>query len=204
MPVTLEELEREFARARQDRSRALEALTHAGAEVDRDSEEILSFLRSVLDGSTEYSIIASDLDRTALARARGGLYHAGEVARGLSEHRLERFFSPSGQAWQVCPGVLQKVDFRHLNLVQPWPAIGRFDLILVRNVLMYLTLEARTSVLGRAAEHLAPAGRLLLGSSESLIGLDVPLKRVPEQRIATYRRAPGADAAGAEPAASRA
>jgi chemotaxis protein methyltransferase CheR len=163
-------------------------------------------LEEALAGRPEWSveIIASDLDRTALARARGGLYHAGEVARGLSEHRLERFFSPSGQAWQVCPGVLQKVDFRHLNLVQPWPAIGRFDLILVRNVLMYLTLEARTSVLGRAAEHLAPAGRLLLGSSESLIGLDVPQKRVPEQPIATYRRAPGADAAGAEPAASSA
>jgi chemotaxis protein methyltransferase CheR len=86
--------------------------------------------------------------------------------------------------------------FERLNLTgEPWPRLGAFDLVFLRNVLIYFDAETRRRVLNRVAAHVAPGGHLLLGHAETL-GSDVPGLRSVSPSV--YRReGAGAQAAGA-------
>jgi chemotaxis protein methyltransferase CheR len=69
------------------------------------------------------------------------------------------------------------VDCRKLNLAAPWPAFPKFDVVFIRNVLIYFDKSAKESILTRVARTMAADGKLFLGGGETLINLDVPLIR---------------------------
>jgi chemotaxis protein methyltransferase CheR len=116
------------------------------------------------------SILATDLDVDALAVAQRGEY--GAVAlRGFPPARRERFLHPAEgpRRWVVVPTVRRLVQFRPLNLISEiWTVEGEFDVILCRNVLMYLEACYRYAVLERIATLLAPGGLLMLDPAEHL------------------------------------
>lgn len=116
------------------------------------------------------SILATDVDVTALAVAQRGEY--GEVTlRSLELARRARFFSETNaaQRWTIAPAVRRLVEFRLLNLADvAWPVTGPLDVILCRNVLMYFEAGHRYAVLERMASLLAPDGLLLLDPTEHL------------------------------------
>lgn len=115
-------------------------------------------------------IIATDVSDVALARARSGLYSQFEIQRGLSIRRLVGWFEPSGSAWAAKRDLLRAVHYRRMNLVaDPLPG-GRFDIVLCRNVLLYLPPHTRRLVLDRIASTLRPDGLLALGAGETVIG----------------------------------
>jgi len=115
-------------------------------------------------------ILATDVDAEALALARYGEY--GEAAlQTLSAARRVRFFTEDKAArrWSVAPALRRLVDFRALNLIGvEWPVEGPFDVIFVRNVLMYFEVGHRYAVLEQMASLLAPDGLLLLDPAEHL------------------------------------
>ncbi len=115
-------------------------------------------------------ILATDVDADALAVAQQGQY--SEVAlRTLVPARRQRFFIEDSvtRLWNIAPAVRRLVAFRALNLVSAsWPAEGPFDVILCRNVLMYLDGARRYAVLERMASLLAPDGLLMLDPAEHL------------------------------------
>ena len=80
------------------------------------------------------------------------------------------------------------VTFEQRNITKPWFGLGNFDLILLRNVLIYFADDVKVRVLVEASEHLTDHGRLLLGTGESTLGLDVPLVLEDLGNSRVYRR----------------
>ena len=116
--------------------------------------------------------IASDISREMLSRARAGRYSKLEINRGLPANMLVKYFRKDGDTWEISPDVRRMVEFREINLIKPWPALGRMDMIFMRNVLIYLDADTRKNILGRAAQLLDPEGYMLLGGAETTNNID--------------------------------
>lgn len=115
-------------------------------------------------------IVASDVSEAAIARARSGVFTQFEIQRGLPVRRMIRWFDTVGQDWVARPELIRRISFRRMNLVADPLPIGRFDIILCRNVLMYLSPTLRRQVLDRLVTVLRPGGMLVLGAGETVIG----------------------------------
>ncbi|MEO6204377.1 MAG: protein-glutamate O-methyltransferase CheR [Mycobacteriales bacterium] len=135
------------------------------------------------------TILATDLSRDVLARARSGCFSQLEVNRGLPAPLLVRHFARDGSGWKVSEDIRRRVQFRELNLVRPWPPLPRMDVILLRNILIYLDAPAKRTILTQAERVLAPNGVLFLGGAETTYGLDDTWTRVQVGRTAFYRPA---------------
>jgi chemotaxis protein methyltransferase CheR len=79
------------------------------------------------------------------------------------------------------------VEFRSLNLVEPWPLMGRVDVIFLRNVLIYFDAGVKREVLARVRQTLAPDGYLFLGAAETTLQYDDAFERVRAPRSSAYR-----------------
>jgi chemotaxis protein methyltransferase CheR len=132
-------------------------------------------------------LIASDISREVLARAREGRYNQIEVNRGLPAALLMKYFEQHGATWQLSRAIRDAVDFREINLARPWPSFPAMDLILMRNVMIYFDVETKKSILGRAARLLRQDGYLLLGGSETTINLDESFKRAEPFKSGFYQ-----------------
>jgi chemotaxis protein methyltransferase CheR len=132
-------------------------------------------------------IVASDISRDALDRARNGCYSQLEVNRGLPASLLVKYCSKTEQGWQLSHQVRRMVEFMELNLVEPWPGLPFMDLIFMRNVLIYFGIETKKSILAKVRRLLWPDGLLLLGGSESTIYLDDAFEPMPPERPAFFR-----------------
>lgn len=116
-------------------------------------------------------IVGTDISGDAIARAKSGLYSQFEVQRGLPITRLLRHFTQTGEGWVVSPALRAAVDFRTFNLLGALDRLGTFDVILCRNLLIYLDGPTRADLLTRMRRQLAPDGRICLGSAEAVTGL---------------------------------
>lgn len=117
-------------------------------------------------------ILATDMSLPILERARTGLYSDFEVRRGLSDARLARWFTRQGDQWLLSPQVRSMVRFAPHNLLAGTSGLGRFDLIFCRNVLIYFDREHKRAALGQIGQALEPHGALVLGSAETVVGLE--------------------------------
>ncbi len=116
-------------------------------------------------------IVATDLSSTVLDQAKRGEYDKLSVMRGLSADRLERYFdNPNPNMWRVKSLVKERIDFRSLNLMDSYVALGKFDIVFCRNVLIYFNAELKRQILQKIHASLKPQGLLFLGSSEGLAG----------------------------------
>ncbi len=139
-----------------------------------------------LDG-WKINLLATDLSRDILARAREGRFGQLEVSRGLPAALLHRYFQKHGATWQVNADIRAMVEFRELNLARPWPYLPKMDLVLLRNVMIYFDVAMKKSILGRLAEVLRPDGYLLLGSSETTLFLDDSYRRAEDLSPGFYQ-----------------
>ncbi len=115
-------------------------------------------------------IVATDVSEAALNRAKAGRYTQFEIQRGLPIRRMMQWFDTVDGEWVAHPGLTRMVSFRRMNLVADPLPIGRFDVIMCRNVLLYFSLDLRRKVLARLAQVLRPDGVLVLGAGETVIG----------------------------------
>jgi chemotaxis protein methyltransferase CheR len=113
-------------------------------------------------------LLASDLSDRMLARAKEGLYSPAEIGRGLPPEALERWFEKHEGGWLLAEAIRRRVELRRINLVGEWPSLPRMDLVLLRNVLIYLDAASRAGIVRRVHDLLRPGGTLFLGTSESL------------------------------------
>lgn len=132
-------------------------------------------------------IVATDLSRPMLLQARLGRYSALEVQRGVSPARQRRFFQKEGTHFVTLPELRQRVEFHEMNLVTDPPPLPRFDLILMRNVLIYMTESTSRGILETAHRTLARDGRLVVGSTETLIPHSDQFKRDHMRRIGSFQ-----------------
>ncbi|MFV1990959.1 MAG: protein-glutamate O-methyltransferase CheR, partial [Acidimicrobiales bacterium] len=118
-------------------------------------------------------IVSTDVSPEMVGRCRKGEYSRFEVNRGLPTDLAVKYFDQAGRNWVAKKELRQLIETREMNLLQPWHGLGKCDLVLMRNVLIYFTPSVKSDILRRIrSEVLAPHGCLLLGASESTIGLD--------------------------------
>lgn len=115
-------------------------------------------------------IVATDVSDAAIARARTGRFSQFEIQRGLPIRRMMRWFESGGDDWVAKPELLKLVAFRRLNLVADPAPVGKFDIVLCRNVLLYLSSETKAQVFPRIAGALRPGGMFVMGAGETVIG----------------------------------
>ena len=109
-----------------------------------------------------------------LSVCRRGQYDAHAMSRGLSAERKSKFFKPTHHnpnIMQVEHRVKSMVEFRPMNLLGSYALMGRFDVIFCRNVLIYFSNEVKAEILKKLTMCLNPGGYLILGSTETLIGV---------------------------------
>ncbi len=115
-------------------------------------------------------IEGTDISAEVVARAAAGRYHRIEINRGLPARHVVRYFDRNGEDWIVKPEVRRLCNFRQANLCSPKlpfsRADDRFDAIFLRNVMLYLSMDTRRTLLAGVHRILAPDGVLFLGSSE--------------------------------------
>jgi len=115
-------------------------------------------------------IVATDISEASVMRGRAGRYSQFEIQRGLPVRRMVRWFETVNEEWVARPELVRRIQFRQLNLVDDPLPIGRFDVILCRNVLLYFAPTMRRHVFARLAEVIRPGGLLVLGAGETVIG----------------------------------
>jgi chemotaxis protein methyltransferase CheR len=134
-------------------------------------------------------LIASDISERALARARGGLFGARSL-RALPPGIEGRWLRRDGERARVEPSLLAAIDWRRVNLLDDAAcrALGRFDVVLARNVLIYFSDETVRRVVATLGEALVPGGLLLVGASESLLRYGTSLQCEEHGGAFFYRR----------------
>jgi chemotaxis protein methyltransferase CheR len=119
-----------------------------------------------------YEIIGTDLADKVVERARAGIFSQFEIQRGLPIALLMKYFTQrANNNWEINDALKSMVKFSTGNLLTPYLAMGRFDVIFCRNVLIYFDEKTKADVMDRMAAILNPPGFLFLGGSESTHGL---------------------------------
>jgi chemotaxis protein methyltransferase CheR len=127
-------------------------------------------------------ILATDLSRGVLEKARSGIFSQFEVQRGLPIQMLVKHFTQVGELWQLNADIRAMVQHRQLNLLQDFSHLGTFDVVFCRNVLIYFDQETKAGIFERVAKVLDHDGVLLLGAAESVVGISDAFKPYPEKR----------------------
>jgi chemotaxis protein methyltransferase CheR len=135
-------------------------------------------------------IVGTDVSATAVAQARAGAYSQFEVQRGLAITQMVRWFEEHDGGWRAIEPLRRRVRFQVHNMLDAPPQRGGFDIILCRNVLLYLNAEKRTLAFDRLASALAPDGWLMLGAGETVIGQTSKLS-ADQQVRGLYRHSDG-------------
>lgn len=174
--------------ARKERTRTL-AIWSAGCSSGQEPYSIAMSIREHFPEllTWQLSILGTDISGSVLDRARAGRYGQLEVNRGLPAHLLVRHFTRAGMEWEIEEPIRRMVRFEHHNLNDAWPSMPPFDLVLMRNVMIYFETEAKRRVLAKMHGQLAPHGYLLLGASETTYSLSDDFIREPDGRTAWYR-----------------
>ncbi len=136
-------------------------------------------------------ILATDISTRVLETARKGIYPAERFPHGPAPWLRKHLLRGEGrwQGWyRMCPEILGMVEFRRVNLIEPLPDVGRFDVIFCRNVLIYFSRSTQEQVVNRLTVCLEPGGYLFVGHSESLTGIQHGLQHI---QPAIYRKRGG-------------
>lgn len=141
----------------------------AGCSTGMEPYSIAMTLHNKFPSNWDFKILATDLDTNVLETAKNGIYQADSVT-GIDEEKLFKYFKrdEAGERYKVKDALKRSITFKQLNLLNPWPIKGPFDVIFCRNVVIYFDLETKNKLFQRYAELLRPNGYLILGHSETM------------------------------------
>src|SRR6201999_4499309 len=127
-------------------------------------------------------IVATDLSQEVLEKSKAGIYSQFEVQRGLPIQLLVKYFTQTGELWQINSDIRGMVQHRPLNLLQDFSHLGKFDLVFCRNVLIYFDQDTKTGIFERMSRVIEPDGMLMLGAAESVVGITDAFRPYPDKR----------------------
>lgn len=130
---------------------------------------------------------ATDISQEMLKRSAAARYSQIEVNRGLPTPLLLKWFHQEGIHWQLDEQIRNMVTFSQMNLATWWPPMVNWDLIFLRNVMIYFDNEVKKQILGRVARILNPDGYLLLGGAETTLSLDDSFARIESLKAGFYQ-----------------
>ncbi len=145
----------------------------AASSTGQELYSIAIVLKTLLGDTNAYSLslLGTDISDTAITQASYGKYNKFEIERGLDRKYLQKYFTLFGNSWKIKDEIRAMVNFKKLNLMQPFTVLGKFDIIFCRNVAIYFTLEDRKKLFNKLAASLENDGYLIIGSTESLTGV---------------------------------
>lgn len=145
----------------------------AAASTGQELYSIAIIIKELLKNGSRYSfsLLGTDISDAAISQASYGNYNRFEIERGLDKAYLQRYFTLHGDSWKIKDEIRAMVNFKKLNLMQPFNGIGKFDIIFCRNVAIYFTLEDRKKLFDKISDCLEDDGYLIIGSTESLTGI---------------------------------
>jgi len=114
----------------------------------------------------DVKILGTDLSRQVIEYAQRGRYRRMEVNRGLPARMLVKYLVRDGDEWEVTPNLQAMCSFQYANLCAPLPKLPVFDLVMLRNVLLYFPQQDRSCVFSDVYRQMAPGGYLMLGAAE--------------------------------------
>jgi chemotaxis protein methyltransferase CheR len=115
-------------------------------------------------------VLGTDVSTSCIDRARGGSYSQFEVQRGLGINQMIKWFEEVGDGWRAVESLRKPIRFQVHNILEPPPHPGGFDIVLCRNVLLYLSPDKKTLAFERLMAAMAEDGWLMLGAGETVIG----------------------------------
>ncbi len=134
------------------------------------------------------NILATDVSAAVLSVAESGRYDSNAMTRGLSPAYLDRYFRKEDNAWILDPQIKKMVTFRQFNLKDPVAGIiGPFDIIFLRNVIIYFSESFKKVLLARVASLLNPGGYLFLGTGETVGGYSGAFDLLEHEGTIFYR-----------------
>lgn len=140
-------------------------------------------------GTTPWDIVASDISSRVLATAQAGQYRMDRAEKipqaYLKAHCLKGIGDQAG-TFLVDPKLKSRIRFLSVNLNASLPQVGTFDVIFLRNVMIYFNTDTKRQVVERLLSVLKPGGYFIVSHSESLHGITERLKMV---RSSIYRKA---------------
>lgn len=131
------------------------------------------------------SILGTDISDECISKASYGKYTKFEVERGLSPVRIKENFYQSEDSWKIKDELRAMATFKKLNLMDKYYFHKKFDIILCRNVAIYFSLETKKDLFDRLADYMWNNAILILGSTETLIGVTNRYMRM-ENEIGVY------------------
>jgi chemotaxis protein methyltransferase CheR len=143
-------------------------------------------------------IVGTDLSTDVLEKAKSGVYTQFEVQRGLPINHLLKYFTQTGDTWQLNANLRSMVQYRKLNLLEPFSTLGQFDIIFCRNVLIYFDNPTKVDILQRMQKMMPSDGFLVLGAAETVVGLTDVFKPMNDRR-GLYQPASAAGAGSVAP-----
>ena len=136
-----------------------------------------------------FEILATDVSEEALQRAKDGEYSQLEIGRGLTEQLKKKYFdSKDGGMWKVKDSIKSGLSFKLYNLLDPCPFESQFQIVFCRNVLIYQENDKKREILERITQRIVPRGYLVMGSTESLIGLSDDYQQVVHEGAVFYQK----------------
>jgi chemotaxis protein methyltransferase CheR len=136
-----------------------------------------------------FKIVGTDLSQEVLDKAQSGTYSQFEVQRGLPINLLMKFFKQDGEIWSIDPAIRAMVQYKNYNLLNNFKPLGNFDVVFMRNVLIYFDKETKKSILERTAALMPDDGYLVLGAAETVIGITDAFRPLKSHR-GLYERNP--------------
>ncbi len=142
-----------------------------------------------------YEIIGTDISNEMLNKAKAGLYSQFEVQRGLPVQHLVKYFKKRDDLWQIDSALRGMVQYKEFNLLEDMKALGTFDVVFCRNVLIYFDQQTKGEVLGKMSQQMTDDSVLFLGGAETVLGISDAFKPVQGLR-GVYARTTGAASLG--------
>jgi len=137
----------------------------------------------------QIQIVGVDISRQVLTTAENALYNQFEIQRGLPVRTLLRHFQKRDDSWQINDNIRRMVSYRRWNLLDDLFPLGRFDIVLCRNVLVNFDQQTKLSILQKLSRLLVEDGVLYVGVSETVTGVSASFSPVlHDQGIYAVRR----------------
>jgi len=163
---------------------------NSAVSTGQESYSVAILIREHFPELYDWNILiqGTDISDLILEKARAGIYTSTEIKRGLDQNYIDKYFvKAANNSFQITPAIRKMINFLPHNLVGLWPLYPKFDLIMLRNVLIYFNQETKNKVLSKIHQQLnADNGALILGASESIYMND-RFKLMPLEKISYYK-----------------
>jgi len=152
----------------------------AACSTGQDPYTIAMIIREYFPAMRQWQIriLGTDLSAPIIDRARAGVYTPIEVNRGLPASLRAKYLTRTGAGWRPVDDIQRMVRFEHLNLLDRWNPALLFDIVFLRNVLIYFDAQDRRTVVARVRGSMRPNGYLFLGGAEAGLSVGDKFHRV--------------------------